>query len=304
MEYLVKAGSGFIRDKFDVKISDLSPKIPLIGIPWDWSTGGKPGARFAPQSIRNALYSMRNSAYSFEELNIGFNDLGDVKIVSGDEKETSRRIREVSSNLYKINHLPVVFLGGDHSITKNTLYPLTEIHNSIGLFIFDAHYDLREVEEGLTSGSWLNELMKEKNNKISAMIIGISDYSNPSYMKDKAEKYKIKVFPRDFLLNDTSKLYYEIEAIKHNVNGIYISIDMDHIDQSFAPGVNSPTALGMYPHETIKLLNKILENANLFGIDVTEVSPPYDINNNTSRLGAKFLLYALNYYLQGKQNFK
>ncbi|AFZ69866.1 arginase family hydrolase, arginase/agmainase/formiminoglutamate hydrolase [Caldisphaera lagunensis DSM 15908] len=302
MNYLEEPSNSFIRDEKDKKIKDFEKSIPLIGIPWDWSTAGKPGARFAPQSIRNELYSLRTDVYELNEIKFGFNDLGNVRISPGDLNETSRRIISVCDDVFKKikEKNPVIFLGGDHSITKSILLSLSKFYNKIGLIIFDAHYDLREVKEGLTSGSWLNELLKDNKEKFNVIEIGISNYSNPSYMKEIAKKYGIKVFYRDQIIDDLKDVFYEINKVKENTDGIYISIDMDHLDQSFAPGVNSPTALGMYPHETIKIINEITRNSKILGIDTTEVSPPYDINNNTSRLAAKLLLYSINSYLGNK----
>ncbi|MFP3143489.1 MAG: arginase family protein [Caldisphaera sp.] len=297
--YLEEPSNSFIRDENDIKIKDLEKKIPLIGIPWDWSTGGRPGARFSPQEIRKELFSLRSDVYKIKEIKYGFKDLGNVKIVPGDVNITSNRIINVAEKAYSEN-MPVVFLGGDHSITKNTLIGLNNLYKKIGLIVFDAHYDLREVKEGLTSGSWLNELLKSYKEKFEVVQIGISDYSNPSYMKKIADKFGIKVFYRDQVMEDEGNLFKEIKWLKENTDGLYVSIDMDHLDQSFAPGVNSPTALGMYPNETIKIIKEIIKDANLLGLDITEVSPPFDFNNITSRLAAKLILFTLNYYIGNK----
>ena len=297
--YLEEPSNSFIRDENDVKIKDLEKKIPLIGIPWDWSTGGRPGARFSPQEIRKELYSLRSDVYKIREIKYGFKDLGNVKVVPGDVDGTSHRIISVAEKAFS-EYTPTVFLGGDHSITKNILIGLINFYKKIGLIVFDAHYDLREVNEGLTSGSWLNELLKSYKEKFEVIQIGISDYSNPPYMKKIADKFGIKVFYRDQISEGFDIIFNEIKMIKEKTDGLYISIDMDHLDQSFAPGVNSPTALGMYPDETIKIIKEIVKNVNLLGLDVTEIAPPFDLNNMTSRLAAKLILYTLNYYIGNK----
>lgn len=281
-----------LKDPDDVRLADLRPLVPLAGIPWDWSTAGRPGARFAPSSIRTELYSMSPLSEDLGELMWGFDDVGDVDIVGGDLAETGRRVTEASRQLMEAARqrgTPVVFIGGDHSITGWASRPF--VQRGVTLVVLDAHYDIRRPSEGVTSGSWLRELL-ESSPKARAIVIGVSEYSNPPYAPSRAKELDIEVISRLELLRDSRS---SLERLSSLISGseVYLSIDMDHLAQAFAPGVNSPNPLGMTPFESVTVIDSVTSIARVVGVDVVEVVPSLDPTGSTSKLAAFLLLRAV-----------
>jgi agmatinase len=291
MRTLVPAGSPLLKDPLQRRIRLGSPgDVAIVGIPWDWSTSGRPGARFAPQAVRKYLYSLTDfSPYRGESLKITFEDLGDVSIAPGDLKLSSLRIVEAAKEAYK--RRLSLFLGGDHSITRWTLEPLASERSLIGVLVMDAHYDMRSVEEGLTSGSWLWDLLSSYKDKFRVTIIGVQDYMNPEYLSKRAKEMEVNVITRMELLEDINKGLEAVDKLKEVAAEVYyISIDMDHLCEACAPGVNSPSPLGMTQTESLRILVHASRKLKPKGVDVTEIAPPYDVGDMTSRLAAFLLI--------------
>jgi agmatinase len=289
-------GSPLLRDPGDERIP-WTPKpgasIALVGIPWDWSAAGVPGARLAPQRIRVYLKSLRTHAPGMGgSFPCAVRDLGDVRVAPGDYEVTAARIAEAAGLAYR-EGVVAAFLGGDHSITRWTLEPLLSKGEPVALVMLDAHYDMRSVSEGRTSGSWLWDLVKSHPGKVKAAIIGVADYSNPPYLQDRAREAGFLVVPRLELLGGVEPALDAIDRLAGEASVGYITIDMDHLDQAYAPGVNSPTPLGMTPVESLGILRHATRRLKPLGVDVVEVTPTVDTADATSRLAARLLAYTL-----------
>jgi len=290
MEVFIEPGAPLLRDPGDLRVRSLPvcDRTSIIGVPWDWSVAGRPGARAAPSRIRGYLYSYTPHNVSMGNLKCRPRDLGDVKVAPADWDLTRDRIGEAARIAWKSGSLPI-FIGGDHSITEPILGALDS--ENLGLIILDHHYDLRSTSEGLTSGSWLYNVLSR--NRMPTLIIGVGDYANPPYLRERAEDLGVKIVPA--LEASSEAVYHIIEDHIDQVEKLYISIDMDHIDQAYAPGVNSPATLGLNPWTTLRLLHHIIRRASVKGIDIVEVSPPLDHGDSTSRLAAKILLYMIHW---------
>jgi Arginase/agmatinase/formimionoglutamate hydrolase, arginase family len=280
-----------LKDPGDVRVGDLRPLVPLVGVPWDWSTAGRPGARFAPSAIRSELLSYTPLSEDLGCLSVGFDDLGDVDVAGGDPALTGSRAIEAAREAMDVARgrgTPAVFLGGDHSITAWTARPFVEAGSTT--VVLDSHYDLRRLSEGVTSGAWLRELAE--STKVKAVVVGVSDYMNPPYARQRARELGVEVIIRQQLLRD---LDGSLERLRGLVRGseVYLSIDVDHLAQAYAPGVNSPSPLGMTPQESLAVMEAVASSARVVGIDVTEVVPQLDPSGLTVRLAAALLLRAV-----------
>ncbi len=286
-------GAPLLRDPGDERIGGLEEcsRSAIIGIPWDWSVTGRPGPRLAPQRIRGYLYGLTPYSPVHGSITCRPRDLGDVRVAPGLWSTTRARIASVSITLLE-EYERVYLVGGDHSIAGPALEALAHVEDRVSLVMLDHHYDLRSTSEGLTSGSWLYEVLTRVPGRIEALIVGVGDYSNPSYLAERAMRLGVKVIPRHSLLQgdglDTVR-----EALDSLEDPVYLSIDMDHLDQAYAPGVNSPGVMGMDPRETLLILEG-LAGKRIRMIDLVEVNPLVDVADSTSRLAAKVLAYLFN----------
>ncbi len=287
-----------LRDPLDIRISP-SPEgeIVILGVPWDWSTAGRPGARFAPGKVRSWIYRFTGHAPGSRDFKCRFNDLGDVEVAPGDLIVTSRRIVDAARLAYSKGEL-AVFLGGDHSITRWLLEPLAS--EPLGILVLDAHYDLRSVSEGYTSGSWLWDLHLAHKGSVYAAIIGVSDFANPEYMASRAREAGFTVVPRYKLIEDLDAAYEAVDRLKSlGARNYYVSLDIDHLHASYAPGVNSLNPMGMTPWESLKILEYAGRTLKPGGLDLVELVPEADVADITASTASKLLLYSINSVLGG-----
>lgn len=282
-------GTPLMRDPLNTRIGDLPDcdNIALLGIPWDWGITGRPGARFSPSEIRRALYSMKTYSPILGSLDCKPRDVGDVRVAPGDWSLTGVRVVEALRIAYE-SYRHVIVLGGDHSITEWTLKPLLEKYDRVGLILLDAHYDMRSVVEGYTSGLWLYNLYKMYGERIIASIIGVGEYSNPPYLAERAEEAGFHVLPAVDVLRDPGSIYEAIDYIEDEADAYYVSIDMDHLDQAYAPGVNAPSPLGLHPNHTLMILEEAIPALCPKGLDIVEVVPLLDRGGATVSLAGLF----------------
>lgn len=266
---IVKDGEIYLNSlEKENRIKDIS----IIGVGWDSSTAGKPGARFGPKYLINKLLdlSLSNEKYS---KTIDF--LGFIKIIISDKIQSFNNIKYITQKLLKL-YKTIIFIGGDHSITNPILEIILEKYNNLNLIVFDSHFDLREIEEGLSGGTYLIDTIKYsiKNNfNLNPVILGIKESANPYYLFENAKKYNVNFLRSfDILQNKNSA----IDFINQNINKeypVYISIDVDSIDSTFIDSVNSSYGVNLKPFDIIYFVDYIKKNYNVISLDIVEFNP-------------------------------
>ncbi|MGB9638566.1 MAG: arginase family protein [bacterium] len=266
---IIKDGDIYLNS---LEVEDRVRDISIIGVGWDSSTAGKPGARFSPKYIINKLLDLSLSDQGFSKT-IDF--LGFLKIIISDKNQTFNNIKYIAKkliNLYKT----IIFIGGDHSITNPILEIILEKYNNLNLIVFDSHFDLREIEEGLSGGTYLIDTIKYsiKNNfNLNVMILGIKESANPYYLFDNAKKYNVNFLRSLDLLRDKN---LGIDFINRNINKehpVYISLDVDSIDSTFIDSVNSSYGVNLKPFDIIYIIDYIKKNYNVISLDIVEFNP-------------------------------
>jgi agmatinase len=280
--YLVRKAK-YLKDPLDVRICDISApsSVIFIGVPWDGAVAGRPGARFAPGKIRAAFCNLPR--------NIDVEDVGDVDIVVGNPEETWRRIEMVFSSI--TDKEQILIAGGDHSITAYAYKGLTR-RKKLSYVVLDAHLDVRQLSEGLSSGV-TTRLIREFSGDTPISIVGVRRWANPRYMFEQAERLGIEYYT----MEDVDKMGVDevVEKIKtaHKHYDVYLSIDMDVVDPAYAPGVNAPSPGGFSSREVIMLVTQLSKSLRPLAVDVVEVTPAYDVGDVTSSLAAVLLYVSI-----------
>lgn len=288
-------------------LEDLDADVAVIGVPNDMGTQWKSGARMGPRGVRegSTLYSFGlEGAYDIEKdiMYLGPDwkvvDCGDVDMVHGDHEQSLDNVERDIRKIVEKGAMPVV-LGGDHSIT----IPVGKALDNIGKFHviqIDAHLDWADHRSGQRNGHGSSiRRLAELDHVGEIFQFGIRGIS--SSLKedvDAAREYGSTILsPRQMRKMGLESL---LELIPENEN-YYITIDIDGLDPSLAPGTGTPSPGGLYYDEVNELLEGIAKRGNVIGFDLVEVAPPYDPTGITGQAGARIALDLLSFVLKEKE---
>jgi len=250
-------------------------------VPFDKAVISRPGARFAPQKIAQYLKKLHlppHISLKVIEPSEDFNQL-DVGVAH-------RRICSwIKENLD--NRRFPVFICGDHSITFPLYGAVKETFDLDPLYIvnIDAHYDIRDwSEERITSGTPFRRIMDFGLEEPFHIIeIGIRPMSNSPELEKNSKGMRI------FLLDEIKSRGIEaiLEKVKQELgdNPIYFTFDIDVMEGSCCPGSSAAHPYGLSIEEGIEIVETIAQ-MNVIAMDVVEVSPPWDVQDMTSKAAA------------------
>jgi len=265
----------------------------ILGVPYDSTVSYKPGARFGPDKIRESFYELETfdfeTGLDFEDINVY--DAGNFSFeVNADN--IVKKIRNVVSEIVEDDKIPVL-LGGEHTITLGGIEGIIEMEDDIVYVVFDAHLDMRDeypLGNRLTHAT-VNRRIIEKIGLENIVIAGVRACSKEEY--DFIRKNKIKVYGVD------EKIRMDFLRDKN----VYVSIDLDVLDPSIAPGVGNPEPLGISLYRLMDLLRSISKYCNIKAFDIVELNPLYDNNGITVSVASK-ILQKLIIYIEKYKNVK
>ncbi len=281
----------------------LAVDVAIVGAPFDDAVSHRPGARFGPRAIREAQYtsgsihSLQLDVDPFELLMVV--DAGDANIIpSWTERAHAmiyRKVREVAET----GAIPII-LGGDHSITWPSATAIAEVRRpgSIGIVHFDAHADTAPDGWGVLAshGSPMRRLIESGAVKGKNFVqVGLRGYWPPRETFDWMREQGL----RWHLMREIEERGAEpviADAIAEALDGpdsIYLSLDIDVIDPGMAPGTGTPEPGGMLTREVLRAIRQIVGAVELAGMDIVEVSPPYDQAEITAMAANRAVLEAI-----------
>ena len=277
--------------------------VAIIGAPFDDAVTHRPGARFGPRAIREAQYtsgsihSLQLDVDPFEILTVV--DAGDANIVPAwierGHAMIYRKVREVA----RTGAIPII-LGGDHSITWPSATAVAEVRRpgSIGIVHFDAHADTANDAWGVLAshGSPMRRLIESGAVKGKNFVqVGLRGYWPPpetfAWMQEQGLRWHLM---REIEERGAEPVI--ADAIAQALDGpdsIYLSIDIDVIDPGMAPGTGTPEPGGMLTREVLRAIRQIVGAVELAGMDIVEVSPPYDQAETTAMAANRCALEAI-----------
>ena len=274
--------------------------VAIIGVPFDAGTSYRPGARFGPQSVRQASRQLRTNYhpnYDVEPFKVQqVADAGDIACNPFDIDEAIKQIEKGSTELLqKVGS--IVTIGGDHTIALPLLRSINkQVGGPVALVHIDAHLDTWDTYFGApyTHGTPFRRAREEKLFLDDAsMHIGIRGplYSTNDLKNDRELGFKT-IHCDEFQTNTIDQI---VKRIKDRIgnNPLYISIDIDVLDPAHAPGTGTPEVAGMTTREILNVLRG-LAGSQLVSADVVEVAPAYDHAELTSTAAATIVYELIN----------
>jgi len=298
----------------------MAQKIRIIGVPMDLGASRR-GVDMGPSALRVAGLQAR-----IKQLGLQVEDIGNISVKQPEEMSYGEKrakylaeIADACKDLAAIvekaldeNMTPVV-LGGDHSIAAGSLSGVAgyfrKKEKKIGLIWLDAHGDINTPESSPSGnvhgmplaaamGYGATELVelqgfKPKVEPQNISLVGIRDLD--SQEKKLAKKSGVHVFTmRD--IDERGMREVMSDALKYamdDTDGISVSLDMDFVDPSDAPGVGTPVRGGVTYREAHLAMEMLADTEAMVSLEVVEINPVIDEHNRTALLGVELVLSAL-----------
>ena len=277
----------------------------ILGAPFDGGTSHRAGCRFGPQAMRAADYlphdgSRPSLALGVDALlDLGVVDLGDVEMPSGDTERSLVALESRVTQIAAAGVVPIV-LGGDHTIA---LPDVTGVARHVGwgrvaVIHFDAHADTGDTQWGSLHGHGtpMRRLIESGACRGDRFLqIGLRGYwPEPETLAWMAAQGMRSFEMSEVVARGLDSVLDEAFAIATDeCDAVFLSVDVDVVDPGSAPGTGTPEPGGLTSRQLLDSVRRIAMDLPLAGVDVVEVSPPYDHADITAFLGNRVVLEAL-----------
>jgi arginase len=294
--------------------------VQILGVPLDLG-GGRRGVDMGPSALRIAGLGERLAAMGYAVTDRG--DLAapipETRTARDPHKKYIREIARVCQRLYQQvaqahadGALPIV-LGGDHSLAAGSVGATADVlagrGEPLGLIWVDAHGDMNTpstTTSGNVHGMPLAALLGSepaelariggRSPKVDAsqtVLIGVrnlDDLEKQRIRDARVHLFTMKDIDRDGIATVMERALALAGA---GTGGIHVSFDLDVCDPSIAPGVGTPVKGGLDYREAHMVMEMIADSGRLMGLDLVEVNPILDVQNQTATLAAELALSAL-----------
>jgi agmatinase len=279
--------------------------VVIVGAPFDGGTSHRPGTRFGPQAIRQACYLAHDGSRPHLALRVdGLKDLrvldaGDVEMFAGDIERSIRNLEDAVHAVAAAGAVPLV-LGGDHTIALPDATGVARHHGlgRVSMLHFDAHADTGDIEFGSLYGHGqpMRRLIESGALRGDRFLqIGLRGYwPGPETLSWMAEQRM-----RSFEMTEIGKrgldacLDEAFVIALDECEGVFLSVDVDVCDPGHAPGTGTPEPGGLSSRQLLDAVRRICLELPVVGMDIVEVSPPYDHAEITAFLANRVALEAL-----------
>lgn len=289
-------GGSYMNVPFQEDMRELgSPDVAFLGAPLDAGTTFRSGTRFGPQAIRQMSglpsgYNVEMGIDLFESLDMV--DVGDVSVIPANIEKSFDQIDKAVGYIHEHAIFPVI-LGGDHSIGYPDIRGMSPyIDGNIGIIHFDRHSDISEfnIDERMHGTPFFHATNIPNAPAANLVQLGIGGWlGNRSGVKVSRERQASCITLTDidrYGLERTCEL--ALELAWKDAKAVFLSFDIDSIDPAFAPGTGTPEAGGLLPREALAML-RLLCREGIAGMEIVEVSPPYDVSDITSVLAVRLI---------------
>lgn len=279
--------------------------VVIVGAPIDSGTSYRSGARFGPQAIRGTDYLPHDGERphlalridGLRELNV--RDAGDLLMPGGDLIASLEVLAQATEKLSRAGVIPII-LGGDHSIASADVMGIAR-HRGMGkisMLHFDAHADTGDTQFGalVGHGTPMRRLIDSGAVRGDRFLqLGLRGYwpeeDTILWMRDQGmrsyEMTEIHQRGMNAVLDES------FARLTDGCDGVFLSVDIDVVDPGMAPGTGTPEPGGMTSRELLEAIRRICFELPIVGIDIVEVSPPYDNADITALLANRVVLEAV-----------
>lgn len=291
-------------------------QIDIIGVPIDLGADRR-GVDMGPSAIRYAHLQKK-----LEEIGYTVRDEGNVEVPIAEMCQItnpklkyldciipmSRRVSGAVSTSIQAGHFPLI-LGGDHSLSIGSVRGAAR-NKKLGVIWLDAHADFNNAETtpsgnihgmslAILAGLGEKSLVQLWDEAIPVIdpqkiaVIGARDLDSGEKVNLQNAGAMVMGMEQIDRYGMVTVIEKAIERVSRDVDGIFLSLDLDALDPQHAPGVGTPVPAGLTQREAHLACELIAETGKLIGMDLVEVNPILDVQNQTASLAVEFALSAL-----------
>ncbi len=259
---------------------------------------GRVGAAEGPPKIRTELAKLPANFNRTSELL----DIGDVVCQGEDMEGAQAELSLLVTYLLNHNITPLV-LGGGHEIVFGHYLGVAKHAEDLSqkpplIINLDAHLDLRPINDGGTSGTSFNQIAEKhqaEGKSFDYICIGTQTYGNTRSLYKRADELGVNYYDaKDITESSKGHILTQVLVQLKEHDSAYLTLDFDVLNAAHAPGVSSPQPFGISPDLMLYFVKAILRTGKVKSLDIAEVSPRYDDDNQTAKLAAVVLYSMLN----------
>ncbi|HET6398628.1 MAG TPA: agmatinase family protein [Candidatus Thermoplasmatota archaeon] len=275
----------------------------LCGIPYDGAVIGRKGCAGGPTAIREAFrfLATHDPDMGVDLGLLRWHDLGDVAlpdpahpdVLSIHDAVRGTLAPALSARAGEDAPPPAIVLGGDNSLSFPTFQALHEAYGGKwGVLVLDAHYDVRTYSGQPTSGTPYGRILQELEGRPvmarNMVHIGIRPFANSTQLAQRAADLGLEPWTvgdvREHGIADV--VDDALGRVGDGVDHIFLSVDLDVLDQSVAPGVSAPGIGGLLLEEVAEAVGECAYDPRVRAMDLVECAPNLDPTGNTPRCAA------------------
>lgn len=268
--------------------------VCVMGIPFDGAVSCGKGTALAPEVIRSLsryLPPTTEEGHIIDGLKIY--DHGDVAI----DLNWARYYATVEEEALKLmeNDAFCLFIGGDHSVSipLHRAFGRYNKGKKIGIIHFDSHSDICDEYDGHKWSHACTEMraVEDVISPADLALVGIRSWEAEEvhYLDAHPQVLLIKAF--DIHRNGYEYVCAKLKEKFSDYDAVYFTLDIDVLDPAFAPGTGTPEAGGLTSRELLEITKLLIRELPVKAMDLVEVSPPLDSENNITSWAALKVIY-------------
>jgi arginase family enzyme len=268
--------------------------VGLVGAPLAVGSVTPGRCDLAPALLRQTLRRMgRYDVESRRELSTRIADYGDVDLAGLSIEQATEPLREAVQASASLHQLTLL-AGGNNAVTRPGVLGLGLPLDRIGLITLDAHFDMRDTNEGLSNGNPVRALMEDGLPGTNIAQIGLASFANSRKMHEDAVAADNLVVTIGEVRRLGTALAVD-RALDHvgHCEAIVVDCDIDVIDRSQFPAAPGARPGGMAVHDFFTVVRRLAAEPRVRVIDLTEWDPPLDPSDLSALTAARWVAECL-----------
>jgi arginase family enzyme len=268
--------------------------VALLGAPMEAGSVTPGRCDLAPETVRRAL--RRISTYDIgtgRELNVAIHDRGDLEIAGLSPADGFEPIRDGVAAAAK-RHFTTILLGGNNAVTRPAAHGLGVPLEDVGLITIDAHFDMRETDQGPMNGNPVRCLLEDGLPGWNICQIGLAPWANTAKMHGDAQAAGIGIFTlADCNERGIDAVLDQALARLAKREVLMVDFDIDAIDRAQCPGAPGARPGGMPAEMFFAAARRLGAEPRVRLVDLTEFDPGLDVSDITALTAARWVAEVL-----------